>query len=154
MISIQTHLSVDTKAPLAHENAVFGQYRLLARSEAVLCMAFVLGVAPFFVGCSKHEAANQTTVAAADTNQDQASAASPPPYTPPASAPETVNTSPNGGADLRQLNHIYIGWIVQNRRRPKNFDDFVTSSGVQIPPAPAGKKYVIDKHGFIALADE
>ena len=66
----------------------------------------------------------------------------------------TVAVSPEGGADLRQLNHIYIGWIVQNRRRPKDFNDFVSSSGIQIPPAPAGKKYVIDKNGYIAVANQ
>lgn len=66
----------------------------------------------------------------------------------------SVPAAPDGGADLRALNHTYIGWIVANRRRPKDFDDFVKSSGIQIPPAPAGKKYIIDKSGFIALANQ
>jgi hypothetical protein len=49
------------------------------------------------------------------------------------------------------LNHAYIGWIVQNRRRPKSFEEYVALSGVQVPPPPAGKKYVIDKNGYINL---
>ena len=62
-----------------------------------------------------------------------------------------VAASPEGGADLKQLNHAYIGWIVQNRRRPKSFEEYVALSGVQVPPPPAGKKYVIDKNGYINL---
>jgi hypothetical protein len=50
------------------------------------------------------------------------------------------------------LNHVYIGWIVQTHQRPKTFEEFVASSGVQVPPAPDGKKYVIDRNGFINLA--
>ena len=156
-------MPVDTKAPKApqesfptgktNDSIIFGQPRRFIRSETVLRVAVVVSCALFACGCSKHAAANQPTGAAADTKQDQSSG-SPPPYTPPVTPPPPVATSPDGGADLRQLNHIYIGWIVQNRRRPKNFDDFVASSGIQIPPAPSGKKYVIDKNGFIALASE
>lgn len=63
----------------------------------------------------------------------------------------TVVAGTEGGADLKQLNHVYIGWIVQNHRRPKSFEEFVTLSGTQVPPAPAGKKYVIEPNGFINL---
>lgn len=105
-------------------------------------------------GCHKPAAASTPPVAAADSSKDQSAGANAPGYTPVVTPIPPVATNSDGGADLRQLNHIYIGWIVQNQRRPKNFDDFVTSSGVQIPPAPAGKKYVIDKSGFIALANQ
>jgi hypothetical protein len=65
-----------------------------------------------------------------------------------------IAANPRGGADLKQLNHAYLRWIAQNRRRPKNYEDFIAASGIQVPPAPAGQKYVIDKNGFIALASE
>ena len=140
---------MDIKVQLAPENIVPGQYR---RLEAGLCLIGVIGCAFLSGGCSKHEAAGQPVAGAmpADTNQNP-SVSAPPPAD--ASAP-VVAASPDGGADLRQLNHIYISWIVQNRRRAKSFDDFVSSSGAQVPPAPAGKKYVIDNNGFIALANQ
>jgi hypothetical protein len=43
-------------------------------------------------------------------------------------------------------------WIVRNRRPPKNFEDFAATAGVSIPPAPDGKKYVIDKTMHVILA--
>jgi hypothetical protein len=76
-----------------------------------------------------------------------------PAYVPPA-APVTVAASADGGADLKQLNHAYIGWIVQNHQRPKTFEEFVTISKMNVPPAPVGKKYVIDKSGFINLVNQ
>jgi hypothetical protein len=111
----------------------------------------IISCALFSGGCSKPESLSQSV----DTNQDQSASTPPPIYTPPAGAPApVVAAGPDGGADLRQLNHIYIGWIVQNRRRAKSFDDFVSSSGTQVPPAPAGKKYIIDHNGFIALVNQ
>ena len=85
-----------------------------------------------------------------DTNQPAAAMTPAPQYAP---APVVVAASPDGGADLKQLNHAYIGWIVQNRRRPKDINEFVALSGIQLPPAPAGKKYVIDQNGFINYAN-
>lgn len=121
------------------------------RLMADLCLAAFLTTILLAVGCKKNEPA---PVAAepppvAETNPTPALA---PPAQPAASAPVVVASSPDGGADLKQLNHAYIGWIVQNRRRPKSFEEYVTLSGVQVPPAPAGKKYVIDKNGYINLA--
>ena len=72
----------------------------------------------------------------------------------PSPAPIVVATDPNGGVDLRGLNHAYIGWIIQNRQRPKTFEEFAAQSGLPIPSAPAGKKFIIDKNGFIALVSQ
>lgn len=115
--------------------------------------ALVLGVL-VFAGCGRRPPAAEAPAAipAAETNPAPA-AANQPAYVPSA-APATVAASPEGGADLKQLNQAYIGWIVQNRRRPKTFAEFVTLSGINVPPAPAGKKYVFDKSGFITLADQ
>jgi hypothetical protein len=125
--------------------------------EAGLGVSLIAGCALFFGGCSKQEAASQATVAPApgDTNQDQTQNVPAPAYAPPAGTPATVvAANPDGGADLRQLNHIYMSWVIQNRRRPKSYDDFIALSGTQVPPAPTGKKYVIDNNGFIAVANQ
>jgi hypothetical protein len=42
-------------------------------------------------------------------------------------------------------------WILANRRPPKNFEDFAATAGIQIPPPPPGKKYVIDKSMHVIL---
>jgi len=44
-------------------------------------------------------------------------------------------------------------WILRNRRPPKNFEDFAATSGVEIPPPPGGKKYVVDKTMHVVLAN-
>jgi hypothetical protein len=110
--------------------------------------ALILTAAMFFSGCAKSKPpVAQAPPPVADTNPP-AAVTHAPVY---ASAPVTIAASPNGGADLKQLNHAYIGWIVANRRHPKDFAEYVALSGVQVPPPPAGKKYFIDKYGFINL---
>lgn len=102
-------------------------------------------------GCGKKPAAEAPApvpVAAATPAPDGQ-----PGLTPP-SAPPAVAADPNGGVDLRGLNHAYIGWIVQNRQRPKTYEEFIAKSGLQVPPAPAGRKFVIDENGFIALVNQ
>ena len=112
-------------------------------------------------GCGKKSAATPTPTPAqgpaSATNPDPSAPASTTPaqpgYNPPASPPPAIATTADGGPDLKQLNHYYIGWILQNRQRPKTFEQFVAASGVQVPPAPTGKKYVIDSSGFINLVN-
>jgi hypothetical protein len=110
----------------------------------------ILTAALFSSGCSKGRSTVQAPVPqpALDTNQTSVAMPQVAEY-----APAVVAVSPDGGADLKQLNHAYIHWIVQNRRSPKSFEEFVASSGIQVPPPPSGKKYVIDKYGFINLAN-
>ena len=110
-------------------------------------------LATILVGCGHKPAA---TTAAPPASADQATAPATPEQTGPApvSAPVTVAAAPDGGADLRALNHVYIGWIVQSHQRPKTFEEFVAASGVNVPPPPVGKKYVIDHAGFIAIQNQ
>jgi hypothetical protein len=132
---------------------ISGLFRLKKMSAPGRSSAFVylllLPLTLFFTACNKSKP--PAVQAAVEENTNQAPAViSPAPV--PVSAPVVVAANPDGGADLKQLNHAYIGWIVQNRRRPKSFEEYVALSGVQVPPAPAGKKYVIDKNGYINLA--
>ena len=127
--------------------------RISSRGMAGLGLVAIATAALFSGGCGKGKSSAETPapLSVADTNQSPAAMpTSAPKYESP---PIVIAASPDGGADLKQLNHAYIGWIVQNRRRPKSFDEYVALSGVQIPPPPAGKKYVIDKNGFINLAN-
>jgi hypothetical protein len=112
-----------------------------------------VALAAILVGCG-HK--NTATAVAQPASPDQASAAATPEQggIAPVSSAVTVAAAPDGGADLRDLNHAYIGWIVRTHQRAKTFEEFVAASGTKVPPPPAGKKYVIDHAGFIAIKDE
>ena len=112
-----------------------------------------VALATILVGCGHKKTA---TAEAQPASPDQATApATPlPTGTTPVSAPATVAAAPDGGADLRDLNHAYIRWIVQSHQRARTFEEFVAASGTKVPPAPPGKKYVIDHAGFIAIQNQ
>jgi hypothetical protein len=89
-------------------------------------------------------------VAQAQPLQDPNQPATPPPTLPPAPPPAALPPQ----ADLSQINRAYIGWIIQTHRHAKTFQEFVTASGIQVPDAPPGKKYIVDKNGYIALVNQ
>jgi hypothetical protein len=55
---------------------------------------------------------------------------------------------------LANINRTLIRWIIRNKRRPANFEDFAATSGTPIPPAPAGKKYVIAANMHVQLVNQ
>jgi hypothetical protein len=129
----------------------FTQPSATRRQTAIIC-ALILAAIFYSTGCSK---SRPPTAAApptsADTNPAAADMPREPVFTP---APVVVAASPDGGVDLKQLNHAYVGWIVQTRRSPGTFEEYVAMSGVKVPPPPPGKKFVIDQNGFINLANK
>ena len=112
-------------------------------------LALVAGVC-LAAGCGKPSAV--VTASAPPVPAPEAVVGGQPVLNPPAT-PAAIAPDADGGVDLKELNHAYIGWIVQNRHRPKTYEEFVTMSGIQVPAAPAGKKFVIDGNGFIALVN-
>lgn len=70
-------------------------------------------------------------------------------------APEPIVVPDAGSteANLNQLSLALRKYIAGTHSVPKDFNDFLTKSGVQPPPPPAGKKYVIQDH-VIALANQ
>ena len=60
-------------------------------------------------------------------------------------------TQPDGQVDLPELQRSVLRWVLANRRRPANFEEFAASAGIQIPPAPAGKKYNLAKDLHVQL---
>jgi hypothetical protein len=112
----------------------------------------ILGAALLLSACNKSKPADEAVTAqpqpVASTNQNRL-----PVISPPAASLPPIDGNLDGGANLRQLNHAYLRWIAQNHRRPASYENFIELSGLQVPPAPSGKKYVIDKNGFIALGN-
>lgn len=125
--------------------------RFCARRASALMLALIVSSILAVTGCSKHEPASQMSSKNLP-NTNQASASQPPP-TEFKSTPVVITANPAGGADLKQLNHAYVGWIVQHHQAPKTFEEFISLSGMKVPPPPVGKKYVIDKYGFINYAN-
>jgi hypothetical protein len=124
---------------------------MIIRVIAILAAAFLV------TGCGKKVEPSSTTtptatqpapsaqnIKYAETNQMQV-------YTP--TAAPVVAAATNAAPDLSELNRYLIQWIIKNRRPPASFEDFAATAGVTIPPAPAGKKYVIAKNMHILLVD-
>jgi uncharacterized lipoprotein YmbA len=59
----------------------------------------------------------------------------------------------NADAVLAELNYQLKRWIVSNQRRPANFEEFVNSAQIQVPPPPPGKKYEMGPQVKIVLVD-
>lgn len=125
----------------------------LARQREFVIRGIALGLtlmmAAGWTGCGKKE----TPAASAPVTQ-----AAPPPQQPAATPPPAAAAaSPmvqNGQPDLAEMNRTLIRWIVRNRRPPANFQDFAATAGVEIPPPPAGKKYVIAQNMHIQLVNQ
>jgi hypothetical protein len=70
-------------------------------------------------------------------------------------APEPIVVPDSGSPEgnLNQLSRALRKYVAGSRSLPKDFNDFLAKSGVQPPPPPAGKKYVIQGL-VVALADQ
>jgi hypothetical protein len=67
-------------------------------------------------------------------------------------APEPI-VVPDSGSPDANLSQLLRKYIAGSRSLPKDFNDFLAKSGVQPPPPPAGKKYVMQGQ-VIALSDQ
>ena len=56
-------------------------------------------------------------------------------------------------AVLTQLTREVRKWIVRHQRPPQNFEEFAASASVQIPPAPAGKKFALSKQMRVVVVN-
>lgn len=65
-----------------------------------------------------------------------------------------VNVAADGEPDLHDLNRYVLRWAIAHQRRPMSFEEFAADPGVKIPPAPAGKKYVLDHTMHIVLVNQ
>ena len=68
------------------------------------------------------------------------------------SAPPAVQ--PNGEPDLGNINRSLIRWLIHNKRRPASFEDFAATADTPIPPAPAGKKYILAANMHVQLVNQ
>ena len=125
---------------------------------------FLLAAVLFSTGCHKASDATATpppapVAAAPDTNQDTLAGAVVNIHA-QAAAPAQVDgdgrpyVKPNGEPDLHVLDGALLDWRFSHQRKPGTFAEFAASSGIAIPPAPAGKKYALATSGHIILVDQ
>ena len=55
---------------------------------------------------------------------------------------------------LGEMNRQLKRWIVSNQRPPSSLEEFTSTAQIQLPPPPAGKKFVLTKQMRIELADQ
>ena len=67
---------------------------------------------------------------------------------------QTSTLVKNGEPDLTEINRAMVRWLVRNKRRPANFADFAATADTTIPPAPAGKKYVLAPNMHVQLVNQ
>ena len=77
------------------------------------------------------------------TAEALASRRPPSPYDTAAPPPVVIPDSGDVNANLDQLSLALRKYIAGSHRLPKDFEDCVAKSGVQPPPLPAGKRYLI-----------
>ena len=155
-----TLVRITIQQPIIHRMETFsGSIRSAGcqtTPRRVSYLVLVLGAAMFIAGCGRktEPLPVSPTPPPPQANQDAVPPVSPGPAQNPQPAPGAPATNAaTAPADLQSLNQQLIRWVVQNHQRPKSFEDFVARANIQVPPPPAGKKYVIDKRGFVALVD-
>ena len=122
------------------------------RMAAFGLVAMIVATALLTNGCHKRKPPPLQT--AVDQNTNPAIANPTPVIQQPSPAnPATVAAQPAAEPDLRELDRGLIRWIVSNRHRPANFEEFAATANITIPPPPAGKKYVFDQTMHIQLVD-
>jgi hypothetical protein len=115
------------------------------------CVALVGAVLLLVVGCTKSNNAQAAAPSSGATNSSATSSGSPTPvvYAPAAGVTNADNTQ----LELQTLNKALLGWMIKNHRHPQNFAEFASSTDIQIPEPPPGKKYALNPRGFIIFAD-
>jgi hypothetical protein len=124
-----------------------GLSRRLSEIFAVVFCTLMIATA----GCKKEKApssdvgtSNEGTAPALVTSESKSVAAGP--VVLPAVSPQNNNSD----AALAELSLALRRYVVQTKRAPKTFEEFIAQTQIQPPPPPAGQKYVI-KSGAVVL---
>jgi hypothetical protein len=70
---------------------------------------------------------------------------------PPAAAPTVIEAQSDPKATLEQLSLELRRYVVRTRSVPKDFEEFLAKSQVQVPPPPSGKKYAIQNQAVVLV---
>jgi len=70
---------------------------------------------------------------------------------PPAPSSAIIADTGDVNATLGKLSLELRKYVVRTRTVPKSFEEFIAKSNVQVPPAPAGKKYAIQDQVIVLV---
>ena len=131
----------------------FGRPDSWKTGAGILCVILALVAGG---GCGKSKSISSPVESPLSSNSiaTVTPAETPPPARMQPSVPSvSVNTNSAGLTQIQMLNRAMLGWKIKNHRLPRTFEEFANSAGFQIPAPPAGKKYALDKNGFIILVN-
>jgi hypothetical protein len=127
---------------------------MLHLSKRHLILAGLVATVGLSVGCKK-ESEEPVSLSPEMASQVESNRSRGAPTGQPA-VPQNVNLPATASTDevLAQLNREVRRWIMRNQRPPANFEEFVSSSNVEISPAPPGKKYALTKQMKVVLENK
>jgi len=110
------------------------------------------GIATLAAGCNRQS--EDATPDAVSRPPDQGSLGAP--VAPAEVQRQTLEVPRDATPDavLDELNRELRRWLIRNQRRPASFEEFVSTSQMQVPAAPPGKKYTLSKETRIVLVDQ
>jgi hypothetical protein len=128
-----------------------------AMCRAGLQLALILTVALFAAGCGKKESP-KPVVNAPPESQTATQAAAPNAAAPQTPLPAQANPTVASGVEadpgiIQRLNQAVMGFRLQKNRYPTSVEEVAAFANIQLPPPPAGKKYVLNGRGLIELVD-
>ena len=129
----------------------FGRPDRWKPGAGILCVTFALVAGG---GCGRSKNVSSPVEPPPPSNSATAGTPAVPPTSAriQSSAP-SVSTNTAGPTQVQSLNRAILGWKMKYHRRPQTFEEFASTAGFQIPDPPAGKKYALDKNGFIMLVN-
>jgi hypothetical protein len=123
-------------------------YRVVSKAILVwLCVLLFVIVSSLALGtgCRKPSTPANSSASAPPAADNPAPAAESPPATPQPSPPAATDEA-QIAAVLNELTQAVRKFGVEQRRVPKSLEEVVARGYLSsVPPAPAGKKFVIDK---------
>lgn len=128
--------------------------KLHNRADSIFGIVLFVSVCFLFTdGCSRKSSDTVTVSSQANTKTNQViETASPAPLAQPSLTAAPI-VQPDGQPNLVELNRVARLWMIRNHRRPTGWDDFAAHAGVQIPPPPPGKKYLLSTDMRVTLVN-
>ncbi|HXB58530.1 MAG TPA: hypothetical protein VNU95_03150 [Candidatus Acidoferrales bacterium] len=138
------------KSPLRWFVRILSIYAVVVFANALFAGGcLMLAIALFDSGCSQKSSTTFSSEANQEVGNTNPAAVTAPSAQPVPGTASVVQT--DGQPDMAELNRVAKFWMFRNRRRPTSWDDFVANAGVQIPPPPPGKKYVLSQDTRVTL---
>jgi hypothetical protein len=130
-------IAVDASRPIARIKI---RGRSAQTKDMIIRIIAILAAAFLFTGCGKK---TEPSPSVPNPVAVQPAPASTVPEVSTPAAPSTA-TNANVQVDFEDLYYAVHAWMREHGRAPKDFEEFISTSGIQLPPPTPGKKYAFD----------